>query len=626
MDIEGPRHQGERARRARRPRLRGLELRLQRERADPRRAAQGRHRHVPAHRVLPQRPHRHLARHHAAARRALHRSGQPREDLRRRGAGHEADQGVQGEGRGRAREGPREAALGLPLRQRPGPALHLGQVRGARADHQRGRGRQHPARPQGLVDDGRLGDGREAEPGRHRRQRLRGDEREEEAGLPAVVPAAAERVRDQEQARVRAGLRGPGGEPAQPLGDRAARRVPAGGRRRGVRGAGDVRPGAGVPGRAGGGSPVRLPSPASRCQDDLAAHRARLREAHRLGGPREREGPGDAGGDLAACERGEDRREVGAQVGAEACLVPRAGPDVVETGAAAVGQHLPQTEAREELDHRPVPRARVVPRRRGPVRDERAAAREQPPGVDDPGPSDVVEDGRDTLGRQLPHPRGHFAVVVVDRRDAERAQRLVVAGRRGADDLDARGACELDEDGADAAARAVHEDGLPGAHLGLAVEHLPGGDAVDDDGLGLLGAHALGHRYEVGGGDPYAARPAAHLEQRGHPPPHEPRVDARPRLVDAAHDVVPRHEGERRLVEVPAAPHLLLGEGDPARLHREHHLALAGHGRLRLPYLEALRLHDARQDDLDKTCALTHDAPRSIDALAFVRSCNSSLA
>jgi len=99
----------------------------------------------------------------------------------------------------------------------------------------------------------------------------------------------------------------------------------------------------------------------------------------------------------------------------------------------------------------------------------------------------VVEDGVDAARGETADRGGEVVGVgvVVDRFGTEGAQGVVVADRGGADDADAGMAGELHQGGADAAAGPVDHDGRAGADPGLAVEQLPGGDAVDHDGLHL---------------------------------------------------------------------------------------------------------------------------------------------
>jgi iron complex transport system substrate-binding protein len=92
--------------------------------------------------------------------------------------------------------------------------------------HHQGRRRSRHERPEGLVDDGGLGNRRPARPRRDRRQRLRRHHRGTEEELPALLPAARPRVGDQAPAHRRTRLRRPGGKPPQPRRHRVTRRVP----------------------------------------------------------------------------------------------------------------------------------------------------------------------------------------------------------------------------------------------------------------------------------------------------------------------------------------------------------------------------------------------------------------
>ena len=250
----------------------------------------------------------------------------------------------------------------------------------------------------------------------------------------------------------------------------------------------------------------------------------------RVGGLRQRQLRRDRGGDLAAPQGREDLGEVGGQPGAEAVLVQLlAGPDVEEGGAAAVGQSGPQHGAEHDLQDRPLLPAAGVAGRGAAVGDEGAAGGEQVPGVDDAAAADVVEDRVHAARGQFADLLGHIAGAVVDRDDAGGAQGVVVAGRGGADDRHPGGQRELGQDRADAAAGAVHQDRLAGLHPRLAVQHLPGGDAVDHDGLGLLGAQALGDLDRVPGVDEHMAGPAADLGQHRDPPPEPGRGPRRRR-------------------------------------------------------------------------------------------------
>jgi hypothetical protein len=205
----------------------------------------------------------------------------------------------------------------------------------------------------------------------------------------------------------------------------------------------------------------------------------------------------------------------------------------------------------------------------------------------------VVEDRVDARRCQRADLGGDVAAVV-DRGGAERGDDAGVARGRRADHPDPGRAGELHQRGADAAARAVHQDRAAGAHPGLAVEHLPGRDPVDHERFGVGGVEAVRHRHEVGGVQDDVAAPAADLGHRGHPAPDERRVG---RLEHRADDVVAGHERERRLVVVLPAPHLLFGERDPAGFDAHEGLARTRRRQLTAGDPEAVRLDEAGEDD-----------------------------
>jgi hypothetical protein len=199
-------------------------------------------------------------------------------------------------------------------------------------------------------------------------------------------------------------------------------------------------------------------------------------------------------------------------------------------------------------------------------------------------------------------------------------------GRRRTDHLHPRRLRELHQHGAHPAVRTVHQDRLPGPDPRLAVQHLPRGDAVDHHGLGLRRADTVRHRHGVGRLDQHVAGPAADLDQGGDPLPGQAGVHVLAGRQHRADQVVAGHEGERRLVVVAAAAHLLLGERDPGGLRPDQHLAGSRGGDGPVPDLESLRLHLAGQDDLGQFPGDglgVHGGLRWLAVIAFVRSYNS---
>ncbi len=168
----------------------------------------------------------------------------------------------------------------------------------------------------------------------------------------------------------------------------------------------------------------------------------------------------------------------------------------------------------------------------------------------------------------------------------------------GADDPDAGGAGELDQGGAHSAVGAVDDDGLPGLDGGLAVQHLPRGQAVDHECFRLGRVDPARDGYEVGGGDQGVAGPAAGLGQGRHAGADLSGVDARADRGDGADQVVAGDERKLGLAGVAVAPHRLLGERHAAGLDSHHRLTGRRRRKGAPAKLQTGGLHDSREHDL----------------------------
>jgi len=157
---------------------------------------------------------------------------------------------------------------------------------------------------------------------------------------------------------------------------------------------------------------------------------------------------------------------------------------------------------------------------------------------------------------------------------------------------------ELDHGGAHPAVGAVHQDRLPGAHPGGAVQHLVGGQPGDDQGLHLPGVEVGRHGDDVARCQHGVTGPAAGLGHRRHLLAEQVVVDAGADGGDGADQVVAGHERELGLSGVAAQAHGVLGEGDAGGCHGDQHLACGGGGQLALADLEAVGSDAAGQDHL----------------------------
>jgi hypothetical protein len=173
----------------------------------------------------------------------------------------------------------------------------------------------------------------------------------------------------------------------------------------------------------------------------------------------------------------------------------------------------------------------------------------------------------------------------------------VVTWCGGADDSDARVACKLDEGVSHAAVGAVNEDGLTGVDLCF-FQHLPCGDAVEHHGLGLRGVETVRNRYQVACDDQCMGRPSSGLDDRSGATADQRLVHLGTDGRDHADEVIAQYKGELWLVQVAAAPHLLLGKRHAGGQHLDERLAFAGGWYRPLVNVEALRPYDAGKHDL----------------------------
>src|SRR6516225_3699034 len=95
---------------------------------------------------------------------------------------------------------------------------------------------------------------------------------------------------------------------------------------------------------------------------------------------------------------------------------------------------------------------------------------------------------------------------------------------------------------------------------------LPGGEIVDWDCGPLSRRHALGPLEHLSQGNANYAGIAAEARQREDVAPRPTRIDAGAERVNAAADLVARHDWNRRQVGIEPKPTQNVGEVDPTRL------------------------------------------------------------
>src|ERR1035437_5017504 len=145
-----------------------------------------------------------------------------------------------------------------------------------------------------------------------------------------------------------------------------------------------------------------------------------------------------------------EQRQHGGEVGGQALaeslrLGDLASPEVVEEGAAPVGQEAPECQPTVHSKEGSKHVAGVVLLGGHAVGHECSAGCEELERTLEAWAAEVVEYGVDACGCELSDAVGQLRVVVVDGFGTHLCQGVVVACRGGADDSDAGVACQLDE-------------------------------------------------------------------------------------------------------------------------------------------------------------------------------------
>ena len=135
---------------------------------------------------------------------------------------------------------------------------------------------------------------------------------------------------------------------------------------------------------------------------------------------------------------------------------------------------------------------------------------------------------------------------------------------------------EIERRGADAAAGAGDERGLPGREARDAMDGLVGGDVVEDERYHLGVVEALGDGHERGRGAHDLLGVAAVDDEPRHALAEAQRGDAGAERLDVADYLVAGDEGDGRREGVATAPHGDVGRARAGRAHVEAHLAGSG--------------------------------------------------
>jgi hypothetical protein len=174
----------------------------------------------------------------------------------------------------------------------------------------------------------------------------------------------------------------------------------------------------------------------------------------------------------------------------------------------------------------------------------------------------VVEYGVDPSWSEPPQGSGEVGVVVIDRFGSKGSEGVVVPACGGANYANTGMVCELYEGAAYSTTGTMNQNRLTRLNAGFAMEHLPGRNAVDHEGLFLSRVEVVGDRDQVAGVDESVGGPPTGLGDRRYPLADQLVIDSRTHLANSADEVIAEDERELRLARVAPSEHGSLGEGD----------------------------------------------------------------
>lgn len=274
------------------------------------------------------------------------------------------------------------------------------------------------------------------------------------------------------------------------------------------------------------------------------------------GGFAEREPSGDNRLNFAGCQEAEELREVVAEPGG---IRIAQSFDVVPVGAFAARKELEQGQ-RSEADsggQLPFGDSGACTIASQCAAGTQATVRSQPVFA-----ADGVEDAVNPARSELVNAFDKIFGTIVDGCCTERVDEFVFGLRGGSEHFEAGDFPKLQRGGADSAGGAVDEEALALAEIAHAVEHLVGGDVVEDEADGFGGVELLGNGDEMRCGNESVLRIAADHGECGDALTESELRDSRTEGVDVADDVVARGEWKWRNFGIEAVAHEYVGVSD----------------------------------------------------------------
>src|SRR5208283_432065 len=156
-----------------------------------------------------------------------------------------------------------------------------------------------------------------------------------------------------------------------------------------------------------------------------------------------------------------------------------------------------------------------------------------------------------------------------------------------------RNFAELQSRGAHASGSAVDKESLALVQLRDAMQHLVGGNVVENETDGCSGIKVVRDRNEMRGGNNRVSAVAANHGERRNPLANRETADTVAERVNFAHDVVARREGKGRGTGVQAVAHQDVGESHACSNDFDAHLARRGSRQVIFDPFENLRPAEA---------------------------------
>ena len=208
-----------------------------------------------------------------------------------------------------------------------------------------------------------------------------------------------------------------------------------------------------------------------------------------------------------------------------------------------------------------------------------------------------IEGSVESFGNELPDAIEKIFRAIVYRRGTKSGNEFELGFGSCAEHAQAGDLTKLESGGANTSASAVNEEALAFAKFSDAVDHLVGGDVIQDEADGLGGIQIVRHGNQMRGGDEEVAAVASNHGERGDTLAGREAGDAIAESVNVADDVIAGSEGKGLLNGIEAVPHEDVGIGNAGGDDFDAHLTWTRIWQVVLDPLENFRATATGDDD-----------------------------